>query len=135
MSNFAFTTLDDPSASNGTFATGINATGQVVGSYNDASGEAHGFLYAGGRYTNFNNPDPGNGGDTLPDGINNLGQIVGTFINLPQELGFIKIGNSYPFIVNPTDVNAVVEAHGINSLGEVVGEYRDGAGHSHGFVY
>jgi len=47
----ARTTLDDPSAglpsaTNGTFATGINAAGQVVGSYNDASNTAHGFIYA-----------------------------------------------------------------------------------------
>jgi probable HAF family extracellular repeat protein len=31
---------------NGTFATGINAAGQVVGSYNDASNTAHSFIYA-----------------------------------------------------------------------------------------
>src|SRR6266576_2888116 len=84
MPIFTFTTLDDPLAINGTFATGINASGQVVGTY-----------------TTFNDPDAA-GGDTLPDGINNLGQIAGTFNNFPvQELGFIKIGNSYPFIVYP----------------------------------
>jgi probable HAF family extracellular repeat protein len=52
-----------------------------------------------------------------------------------QELGFIKIGNSYPFIVYLLNVNFVTEAHGINSLGEVVGEYTDNAGAIHGFVY
>jgi probable HAF family extracellular repeat protein len=135
MPIFSFTTLDDPLATNGTFATGINASGQVVGSYNDAGGTAHGFLLSGGTYTNFNDPDA-NGGDTLADGINNLGQIVGTFINFPaQELGYIKIGNSYPFIVYPLNVNFVTQAHGINSLGEVVGEYNDNAGTIHGFVY
>src|SRR5262249_25806651 len=56
------------------------------------------------------------------------------YINGPQELGFIKIGNSYPFIVNPTNVNNVTLAHGINSSGEVVGSYTDAAG-THGFVY
>jgi probable HAF family extracellular repeat protein len=135
MPIFTFTTLDDPLAINGTFATGINASGQVVGSYNDAGGTAHGFLLSGGTYTTFNDPDA-NGGDTLADGINNLGQIVGTFINFPvQELAYIKIGNSYPFIVYPLNVNFVTEAHGINSLGEVVGEYTDNAGAIHGFVY
>lgn len=134
MPIFTFTTLDDPLATNGTFATGVNASGQVVGSYN-AGGNAHGFLLSGGTYTTFNDPDAA-GGDTLPDGINNLGQIAGTFNNFPvQELGFIKIGNSYPFIVYPLNVNFVTEAHGINSLGEVVGEYVDNAANSHGFVY
>jgi probable HAF family extracellular repeat protein len=135
MPIFAYTTLDDPLATNGTFATGVNASGQVVGSYNDAAGNAHGFLYSGGTYTTFNDPDAGNGGDTLADGINNLGQIVGTFINFPQELAYIKVGNSYPIIVYPLNVNFVTEAHGINSLGEVVGEYTDNAGAIHGFVY
>src|SRR5919204_3508802 len=135
MPIFAYTTLDDPAAVNGTFATGVNAAGQVVGSYNDAGNTAHGFIYAGGGYANFNDPDAGNGGDTLADGINNLGQIVGTYINFPQEHGYIKIGNGYPFIVYPLNVNFVTEAHGINSIGEVVGEYVDNAGNSHGFVY
>src|SRR5262245_1998383 len=131
MPIFAYTTLDDPSAVNGTFATGVNAAGQVVGSYTDASGISHGFVYAGGGYANFDDPDAGNSGDTLPDGINNLGQIVGWFSNFPQEIAFLKIGDSYPFIVNPNNVNDVTLAHGINSQGEVVGEYTDAAG-THG---
>jgi hypothetical protein len=45
-----------------------------------------------------------------------------------------SIGNSYPFIINPNNVNNPTLAHGINSSGEVVGEYTDGAG-THGFVY
>src|SRR6516165_3382556 len=140
MPIFTFTTLDDPlaaaSAFAGTLAYGINASGQVVGYYtNTTGGGTHGFLYSGGTYTNFDDPDAGNTGQTLAQGINNLGQIAGYYINGPQELGFIKIGNSYPFIVYPLNVNFVTEAHGINSSGEVVGEYTDNAGAIHGFVY
>jgi len=139
MPIFTFTTLDDPlaaaSAFAGTLAYGINASGQVVGYYtNTTGGGTHGFLYSGGTYTNFDDPDAGNTGQTLAQGINNLGQIAGYYINGPQELGFIKIGNSYPFIVNPLNVNNVTQAHGINSSGEVVGSYTDAAG-THGFVY
>ena len=44
-----YTTFDDPSASAGnTQAYGINSTGQISGSYSNASG-AHGFLYSGNR--------------------------------------------------------------------------------------
>ena len=39
-----FTTLDDPLASDVTAAQGINAAGQIVGAYFNASG-LHGFLY------------------------------------------------------------------------------------------
>lgn len=106
-----------PAATKGTFATGINAAGQVVGSYTTGDGTSHGFILAGGGYANFDNNEAGSGGDTLPDGINNLGQIVGTFIIFPQELAFIKLGNSYRFIVNPNNVNDAMLAHGINSVG------------------
>jgi len=38
-----FTTIDVPGAM-GTLPTGINAAGQIVGGYTDASGTGHGFL-------------------------------------------------------------------------------------------
>src|SRR5262249_58906096 len=47
-----YTTLDDPLATNGTNATGINNTGQIVGNYTDSTG-AHGFLE-----TTVPNPPP-----------------------------------------------------------------------------
>jgi probable HAF family extracellular repeat protein len=138
MSIFTFTPLDDPQAGIGAFAGtlayGINASGQAVGYYTDSGGRDHGFLLNGGSYTNFDDPDAGNSGQTVAQGINNLGQIAGYYINGPQELGFVKTGNSYPFIINPNNVNNVTLAHGINSSGEVVGEYTDAAG-THGFVY
>jgi probable HAF family extracellular repeat protein len=115
MSIFTYTTLDDAqaaaSAFAGTLAYGINASGQVVGYYtNTTGGGTHGFLYSGGTYTNFDDPDAGNTGQTYGQGINNLGQIAGYYINGPQELGFIKTGSSYPFIVNPNNVNNVTQA-------------------------
>ena len=45
MPVYTYTTLDDPFALSGTQATGINATGQIVGSYLNAGGN-HGFLYS-----------------------------------------------------------------------------------------
>jgi probable HAF family extracellular repeat protein len=73
MPIFTFTTLDDPlaaaSAFAGTLAYGINASGQVVGYYtNTTGGGTHGFLYSGGTYTNFDDPDAGNTGQTLAQG-------------------------------------------------------------------
>jgi probable HAF family extracellular repeat protein len=53
MSIFTFTPLDDPQASGGAFvgtlAYGINASGQVVGYYNNSTGGGtHGFLLSAG---------------------------------------------------------------------------------------
>jgi hypothetical protein len=54
MPTYTYTTLDDPSATNGTKAQGINDAGQIVGSYDAPSGlftGGHGFLEVSGVYS------------------------------------------------------------------------------------
>ena len=56
-----YTTLDDPSAVGGTFGSGINDSGAVVGTFFEASGPysspvQEGFLYSGGAYTTLDDP-------------------------------------------------------------------------------
>lgn len=52
-----YTTLNDPLATNGTAAAGINDFGQIVGVYNNNSGGlTHGFLYSNGHYTTLDDP-------------------------------------------------------------------------------
>lgn len=65
------TRIDVPGAA-GTFAYGINNSGQIAGSYQDASGE-HGFLLTGGTATTLNAP-----GRTYTDavGINDRGEVL-----------------------------------------------------------
>ncbi len=81
-SNGHYTTLNDPLASTapglGTFASGINNLGQIVGFYADNSGDLHGFLYSNGHYTTLNDPSAGTGSTQASD-INDWGQIVGTY--------------------------------------------------------
>jgi probable HAF family extracellular repeat protein len=74
MPVYTFTTLDDPSATFGTTASGINNMGQIVGQYGDSSGHAHGFLLSGGIYTTLDDPSATFG--TTASGINDMGQIV-----------------------------------------------------------
>ena len=50
MTNYTFTTIDDPLGPTPSSYAGINDAGQVVGSY-IVNGTAHGFLYSGGTYT------------------------------------------------------------------------------------
>jgi len=64
-------------ATGNTGASGINAAGQIVGSYMDASG-FHAFLYSGGSYTTFDDP-LATGHHTEATGINDAGQIVGNY--------------------------------------------------------
>jgi probable HAF family extracellular repeat protein len=70
-----YTTLDDPAASHGTFATGINDAGQVVGWFRDDT-TMHGFVESGGNYATLDYPASG---ETFAGGINDKGQIVGSF--------------------------------------------------------
>jgi len=83
--------LNDPSAGRGTLeneigtvANGINDKGQVVGSYTDDNGVAHGFVYniSTGIYATLDDPSAGPGSnDTAAFGINDKGQIVGWYWN------------------------------------------------------
>ena len=79
-SSTPYTTIDAPGSVQGTFANGINAAGQIVGSYNDASGIPHGFLRTTGpiftAYTPINDPFAI---FTVAEGINASGQVVGYY--------------------------------------------------------
>ncbi len=76
----AYTTLDDPSATHGTLAFGINDAGQIVGYYVDSTGNGqHGFLLSGGIYTTLDDPLATSG--TYAFGINAAGQIVGAYLD------------------------------------------------------
>src|SRR5437764_13238642 len=79
MPVYTYTTLDDPSANNNTQAFGINASGQIVGQYTDASNHTHGFLYSNGTYTTLDDPSASATVGTFALGINDLGQIVGNY--------------------------------------------------------
>ena len=72
----AFTDLNDPFGVYGTYATGVNDAGEVVGYYYGADHELHGFLYEDGVYVSLSNP-LADGGGTYATAINNSGQVVG----------------------------------------------------------
>ena len=63
-----YVSFDDPSATNGTAATDINNSGQIVGTYRDGIG-THGFLYSGGTYATIDDPLAATG-QTYAAGIN-----------------------------------------------------------------
>jgi probable HAF family extracellular repeat protein len=110
MPIYTYTTIDDPLASatsgNGTDALGINAMGQIVGTYHDASSGHHGFLYSGGTYTTLDDPSAGSGFGKGTDawGINASGQIVGDYTDSSnKEHGFLynPNGGTYTTLDDP----------------------------------
>lgn len=155
--NGAFTILDDPDAGSqvnedgrkqGTQAYSINNAGTIVGSYVDSSSNRHAFLYAGGKFTNFDAPgaltstighQQGLNG-TLPTGIDADGVVAGTFTDSKGRQGFIRTTEgSFEIFNGPAaaENSAVVEGTipfniGLSD-GVIVGFDSDGKGFYHAF--
>src|SRR5208283_1902249 len=62
-------------------ALGVNNEDQVVGSFTDAKGNTHGFLYneESKNYTTID--DPNANGMTVVNGLNDKGQLVGFYLD------------------------------------------------------
>jgi hypothetical protein len=146
LSHGQYTTLNDPNAgtglSQGTFAFGINASGQIVGSYSDANNVSHGFLLLHGQYTTLDDPNAGTGAfqGTVAEGINASGDIVGVYhdaSNVFHFHGFLLSHGQYTTLDDPnagTGAGQGTLAFGINSSGKIVGNYTDANGLVHGFL-
>jgi probable HAF family extracellular repeat protein len=113
------TSFDVPGAYS-TAATGINNSGQIVGTYTESSGKAHGFLKYRDTLVSFDYPGA-RSTDAL--GINDSGQIVGTYFDATNGLhGFIKDGDKFTSLDFPDAT--FTAAYGINNLGQIVGDYE-----------
>lgn len=91
--NGAFTKISFP-GSNGTVATAINNSGQIVGTYTTVSltpQKSNGFIYNGSTFTTLNIPGAVL---TQPKGINTSGQVVG-YYQSPSEHGFLQSGGTF----------------------------------------
>ena len=111
MPIYTYTTIDDPLATNGTRAFGINASGQIVGTYQDNTG-LHGFLLSGGTYTTIDVPSAATG-ETFVTGINATGQIVGTYADATGLHGFLE--TTFPNPSPPAGTTADMILRGANS--------------------
>ena len=105
MPVYTYTTLDDPLATNGTVAHGINGMGQIVGTYNPDASSSHPFLYSAGAYTTLPD-DPSATAGTQPTDINDAGQIVGNYgVVLAghgvANHGFLYSGGTYSTLDDP----------------------------------
>jgi probable HAF family extracellular repeat protein len=130
MPVYTYTTLDDPSANNFTQAYGINASGQIVGEYIDASNHTHGFLYSNGTYTTLDGPLATG---TIALGINDLGQVVGSYNDASGTHGFLYNNGTYTTLNDPLATTNTT-AFGINDAGQIAGFYINASG-NHGFLY
>jgi probable HAF family extracellular repeat protein len=131
---WSFVTFDPP-GSVFTHVTGINNQGQVVGTYNDASGVTHSFLrQSDGTFSTFDVPQAA-AGHTVATAVNNLGQIVGSYQDgAGKSHGFIRSadGSTFTSFDSPDPAIGFTPV-AINDQGEVAGNLFVGAGHAYGF--
>jgi hypothetical protein len=132
-----FTTIQDPNeiaGDGGTFVSGINSSGDIVGLYNFANqADSHGFLLSGGVYSTLDFPAANTRVTDLA--INDAGLIFGSATDGTLDFLFFDNGGSFNVIPDPYTLggNADIDARGINNLNDIVGEIADING-NHGYV-
>jgi probable HAF family extracellular repeat protein len=120
-SPYTFSTFDVPGYS-GTFLSGINNSGQVVGGYgfDTPNFGSQAFIATHGNIATINMPGSFVNGAL---GINNTGQVVGSYLANSQGniawQGFVDTNGTFTSI-NVPGADATM-AFGINNLGQVVG--------------
>jgi len=124
---YAYTTLNVPGAYI-TQAYGINNSGQVSGTYCDATGN-HGFIKSGSTFYTFDVPGA-NG--TYAYGINNSGQEVGYYYDSNGYHGYLKTGDVFTSVDVPGDIQT--RPWGINNLGQIVGTSVVSGRPDYGFI-
>ena len=103
-----------------TRANGINNRGQIVGEFEDAPFEVHGFLLSRDRFLTLNVP---NASKTSPRAINDFDQVVGVFTSASGEQGFLWQEGHFTTISIPDSVTT--DVLGSNDHGQIVGIFVD----------
>jgi hypothetical protein len=151
--SYTFSTLDDNVATNGTYLTGINDAGEIVGFFLDANGNTFTFLDHQNYFENLTASTTGNpptvsneffainntGGALVggPNGIQNVGQPVGVVTTSDSTYGGIlssvisnntlTIFTDQPYANQPNNFLDPTTFTGINDQDEIVGVAQIGA--------
>jgi hypothetical protein len=124
-----YTLFDDPDVvtgreERGTFATGIQGNGTVVGYYTGKTGTGHGYIRDQfGKFTNFDAPDGGTGFliGTFPRTINEFGEVTGYYVDTHrQNHGFVRDSLGTVTEFSPPGANDTI-AFSTNNSGKTVG--------------
>jgi probable HAF family extracellular repeat protein len=127
---YRFTRIDVPGAVY-TDARGINARGEVVGTYADADGVSHGFLLRKNVFSRIDFPTA-----AVTEGaraINARGDIVGLFTDERSVLhGFLYRDGVFTQIDHPS--GSPTSVLGINNAGDLLGSSLDADGNESAFI-
>jgi probable HAF family extracellular repeat protein len=133
---YTYITANEPNALFETHASGINNSGQIVGSYlvsTSTTSSYVGFLFSGSTYTTLLDPNSSMDG-TFATGINNNGQVIGWYGSADWNANsFLYNGSTYTTLSAPHSL--ATYARGINDSGQIVGNYLDANWTLQGFLY
>lgn len=127
----------------GTFVVGINAGGDVAGSFMDVNGVVHGFVRIAttGKITTFDAP-----GASLAEnrgtgvmGIDTAGDIAGAYVDATERAhGFVRSAKGVFTTIDAPGAGTAKDQGtaplGIDANGDITGMYTDGANIVRGFV-
>ena len=117
---------------------GVNNAGVIVGDYVDAKNVQHGMILDGTKLTSVDKTDCQSVGGSIDSigfySINSAGTVAGECVNIKTHRyeGFTYAKGKFTPIRFPKSYGT--QAYGINDKGDVVGDYYDSAGKTHGFV-
>ncbi len=118
---YIFKTIDVPGAQAGTTdVSAINNRDEVAGSYVDASGVSHGYLYLNGHYTRFDVPGATS---TRLSGVNDFGQLVGTYVRGGTLHGFLDTRSGIQTTPSPFLPLAINDLGRVLGLGDITTKY------------
>jgi probable HAF family extracellular repeat protein len=127
--DYRFVKIDVPNAVS-TDARGINARGDIVGTYTDANDVNHGFLLRQGVFSSIDVPDAAFTGTRA---INARGDIVGNFLDAGfVQHGFLLHDGQFTQIDYPGA--SATFAYGINNAGDLTGSHFDASGNERGYI-
>jgi hypothetical protein len=132
---FVFTTLDNPAAAPGGTVPNDVEGGRVVGTFRDASGDSHGFVFDGATWTPLDHPAAAPPRGTQANGISN-GLICGTFVDdSGQTSGFLFDGANWTTLQHPPLGIGRVDTFARGISGDTVVGYYIESVIARGFVY
>lgn len=131
--NSVFTSYTAPGIGSGTVTQilGLNDSGSAVGFYTTGTNVNFGFLLNQGS-GGFTAVTPPGATNVTASAINNNGDITGFYTQGTKTIGFLKKGNSYSAFHFPKVMTTM--PFGINDNDDIVGQYMDRKGATHGFL-
>jgi uncharacterized membrane protein len=126
--NGKFIDVPGPTGARASYATGINDSGEIVGTYFDSNSHEHGFLLKGKTYKTLDVPGST---ATIGSGINNHGTVVLFWLDSRAiTRSSLYNGKTYKTIDVPGAQQS--QAQGLNNEGDVIYEWFDSSNVAHG---